>query len=140
MSTVLAPDTIGHHHRCDWRDHHLPTERRRARRASPIEQPGGSLSIQAADLLQQVRAVQDISPYGICVLVEQAIDSGLGMTLSYQNEELELNIVGSTVWCSRLDDPAQSSQLTGLYRVGLAFDQGGMEQNTRLFRALVEHR
>ena len=114
------------------------TERRKTRRTRPIKQPKGKLVIHSNDLEQRVNAIQDVSPYGICVLVKQVMDKGTDIVLTYQDESLHLKLFGAVAWSSPIEATLQPSQTDPLYRIGIALQQEHMQQNTLLFGALLD--
>lgn len=73
-------------------------EKRKHERINLTHQPKGSLMLCVGDQEYPVAQVQDISSYGINVMVEDAIPNRTRVTVEYVDETLSLDVYGIVAW------------------------------------------
>jgi hypothetical protein len=75
--------------------------------------------------------VQDISPFGIGLLVDGHVINGLAVSLRYIHGTSNIEIFGSMVWNSIIDSESRESS------VGIYFRQQDMLSNVKFFNAIT---
>jgi hypothetical protein len=73
-------------------------EKRKHERIKLTRQPKGSLMLRVGDQEYPVAQVQDISSYGINVMVEDAIANRTRVTVKYVDDALNLDVYGVIAW------------------------------------------
>ena len=108
----------------------MENERRnRIRRAFEL-QPEGLLSLHIDGQPIDILDVQDISPFGIGLLIDSHVTNGCSVTLRYIHDRSDIQVSGSVVWTS----PGESGTAT---RLGVYLQEEDMSQNVAFFNAIT---
>jgi hypothetical protein len=73
-------------------------EKRKHERIKLTRQPKGSLMLRVGDEKCPVAKVQDISSYGINIMVADAIPNRTRVTVEYVDDTLNLGVYGIVAW------------------------------------------
>ena len=125
--------------RCNLNKDKLPLggimekERRREERIAVKQQPKGKFYLYVENRCLDVRAVQDVSPFGAGLYVDNPIDNDTNVRIKYQHESIELEVCGSVAW-STLVEEAQGPRR---YLLGICLQPQDGEKNIRFFRSVI---
>ena len=108
----------------------MTEERRNQYRDIFEERLLGELHLHAEGRVVAVRHVEDISPFGISLLVDDFVATGSGITLRYQHGTIDVEVLGTVVWSAvvHAEDVA---------RLGINLQEGEMASNVTFFNAIT---
>jgi Flp pilus assembly secretin CpaC len=109
----------------------MENERRRKERVTTAQQPKGKFYLYVGDQCHDVRAVVDVSPFGVGLHIDNAINNGTDIHLKYQHETIEIEVNGSVVW-SRI----VKQTLPSIYLLGISLRPEDVETNIQFFRSV----
>lgn len=73
-------------------------ERRKTERIALARQPKGRLTLRVGDREYAVTQAQNVSNFGLNVLVEESIPEKSRVTVEYSDEAMRLDVYGIVVW------------------------------------------
>ena len=91
----------------------------------------GTLSLIVDGQSMAILGVQDISPFGIGLLIDGHVINGREVGLRYTHGRFNIEISGSMVWNSIVDSESRESS------VGIYFHQQDMLSNIKFFNAIT---
>jgi len=115
----------------------LLKENRREQRFILEQQPRGNFKLYAGGRYLDVNAVRDISPFGVMVQVGNAIDQGQEIRLTYQYEEINLNLHGTAMWSKVMEEDGENGKAFRFSQVGIYFRPQDMESNLLFYNTLI---
>jgi len=115
----------------------LKKERRKEERTTPTQQPKGKISLYVENQCLDVREVLDVSPVGVGLYFDNAIDNVTDIRLKYQYETIDLEVNGSVVWCMAVEEAPYSEHDTRRYLVGIHLRPDDMGTNNQFFKAIT---
>src|SRR3990167_3481751 len=114
-------------------------EQRREERFTPTQQSTHGLYLYVADQCMDVQAVWDVSPFGVGLQVDCAIDKGAMVRLMYEYKSAVLQVHGTVMWCTIFRNIPNNSDLLPSYRVGISLGSEDVEANVLFFRYMTGH-
>ncbi len=108
----------------------MNSERRNQYRNVFEEQLLGELHLHAEGRPVAVLHVEDVSPYGIGLLTDGFVSNGSSISLRYQHETTDIEVLGTVVWRVPMDSE-------GLARLGINLQEDDMVPNVALFNAVT---
>jgi len=108
----------------------LESERRSHDRQAFEVQSEGLLSLYIDSQPVTILDVQDVSPFGIGLLVDGLVSSGCLVALQYVHGNSRFEVSGSVVWCR----PADAGKSTSL---GIYLEEGNMAPNVEFYNAIT---
>jgi len=109
----------------------MENERRRlARVIISSEYPQGQFCLYINGQPVGLRALRDVSPFGLSLLLELQLTKDSEVTLHYSNDETELVVSGTVTWCVADD-------ISGYFRAGVLLNEGAVSDNTAFFKAVI---
>jgi hypothetical protein len=113
-----------------------PAERRRAAREVLAQQPQGKLQLYTKFQCLDVVEIRDVSPFGIGLRLNVAIDDDAPIRLMYAGENMQIDVAGTVVWKTpvRLPEPNPFAGY-GCW-VGIFLHPDNLDANFELYRAL----
>lgn len=112
-------------------------DKRREQRVILEQHPQGNLKLYAGGSYSDVNAVRDISPFGVMVQVDNAIDQGLEIRLTYQHEDINLDLHGTAMWSKMMEADGENGGEMRLCQVGIYFRPQDMESNLLFYNTLI---
>ncbi|MEE8428973.1 MAG: hypothetical protein V3S33_05680 [Gammaproteobacteria bacterium] len=119
----------------------MTTERREHKRTFFIQSPDRKLYLYIDDQHIEVESVWDISPFGIGLQIENAINIDHAVTtdadiqLRYQYAGVDQQVRGSITWSKIFIDGPDS--LHRSYRLGVCLDDDDIEPNVLFFKFMT---
>ncbi|PJA33565.1 MAG: hypothetical protein CO187_01130 [Zetaproteobacteria bacterium CG_4_9_14_3_um_filter_53_7] len=109
----------------------MESERRRLGRHAFELLPQGLLSLWVDGRPVTILDVQDVSPFGIGLLVDGHVSNGCLVALQYVRDTTDIEVSGSVVW-SRPADAAEENTCLGIY-----LEMENMAPNVEFFNAMT---
>jgi len=109
----------------------MEKERRREDRIRPAQQPKGKFYLSIGNQCHDVQAVVDVSPFGVGLRIDSAINNGTDINLKYQHEAIEMEVNGSVAWNKTVEQEPPS------YLVGISLRPEDIESNILFFRTVT---
>lgn len=110
----------------------MSNERRsRDRRAFEL-QSGSELFLFSNGHPVNILKVQDISPFGIGLIIAGKLENGCRVSLSYQDEKTAIEVHGAVVWSSAGSDDGPAA-----FRVGIYLQEDESALNVELFNTVT---
>jgi hypothetical protein len=109
----------------------LENERRNHVRHVFELQSEGTLSLIVDGQPMTILEVQDISPFGIGLLIDGHVINGREVGLRYAHGRFNIEISGAMVWNSIVDSESHKSS------IGIYFHQQDMLSNIKFFNAIT---
>lgn len=97
----------------------MEQERRSERRKVINGLKNGSLSVLVDGRELPVRAVVDVSPTGVGLLVGEEVRVDAPVEVSFRCAQIEIDMVGTTVWASRRE-PEKGGDAQGAFVIGVS--------------------
>jgi len=110
-------------------------ERRQAPRQSNIKLPEGELILMYDEQPVSVFQFKDISPFGVCLRVEQPANRDAIVVIRYLHRSYQFEVYGNIVW----QEQDMSDKNQDQYWLGVSFEPHRQEQNIALFELLIRH-
>ena len=110
-------------------------ERRQAPRQTNIKLPAGELTLMYDEQPVSVFQFKDISPFGVCLHVEQLANQDAIVVIRYIHKSRQFEVYGNIVWQERDMSDKNREQ----YWLGVSFESHRQEQNIALFELLIRH-
>ncbi len=95
------------------------------------EQVPGNFLIEVGAQKHVFSQVNDVSISGLGILIDKHIPEGSAVWVSYHSVDFSISIAANVVWSNQLAD--------GVYRMGVQFDSGKMDDNVLLFMTLRKY-
>jgi len=109
----------------------MEKERRRlARNSVSNEKPQGQFCLYMKGQPVAFRALRDVSPFGVSLMLERQLARGSEVTLQYRYQETELVVSGTVVWCV-------ADQNSGCFRAGVLLKENAVSDNAAFFNAVT---
>lgn len=108
----------------------LENERRSRARDSVKRDPPGELTLHVDEQPFAIRALHDVSPFGLGLLVDAHIPNGSEISLRYRHREIDIKVCGSVVW-------SQADESSGVFKVGVCLKADKMLPNVEFFNAIM---
>lgn len=105
-------------------------EERRELRMSECE---GTFALEVDDEMFEIEKVFDISLSGIGVETQSFLEPGTAITVTYTEDDHEVNVSGTVTWC---EDDLDSH---GDYRVGILFDYSYRDKSSQFYMAVRKY-
>jgi hypothetical protein len=115
-----------------------PEERRRARRTELRHKPKGKLYFCTKLQNINVLKIRDISPFGLCLLLEQCVDSIGSVRLKYVHNGIQIEVSGAIAWRNPVTTSGPRSFGTYGCWVGIFLQPHDIDANFALYQALME--
>ena len=115
----------------------MEKERRREERITPTQQLKGKFYLYVENRCLDVRAVLDVSPFGVGLQIDNSINNGTDIRLEYQHETIDLEVNGSVAWSIAFEEEPYSEQDTHQYLVGIHLRPEDMGANIQFFKAVT---
>ncbi|ATX79208.1 hypothetical protein Ga0123461_0788 [Mariprofundus aestuarium] len=109
----------------------MEKERRNCLRHSSELQPKGELSLTIDGHPTSILEVQNISPFGMALLVDGHVNNGLEVGLRYIHGTSNIEVFGTVAWNSIAESESQESS------VGIYFRKQDISLNTAFFKAIT---
>ncbi len=111
----------------------MDKERRKEERVAVKKQPQGQFFLYIDDQCLDVQAVQDVSPFGVGLYVDNVINNGTDVRLKYGSIDLE--VYGSVAWSALVEGQGPRRYLLGIC---LKPQNGG--GNIRFFQSVIDNK
>ncbi len=114
----------------------MAKEKRKKKRH--VVQPGtipGMFLIKTGSETRSFTQVRDVSVSGVGISLDQPIDSGSEITLSYREEDVDVTVTGKVAWCSK----PKAEREEDLYCIGIELPASEGNENALFFMALREY-
>lgn len=115
----------------------MTKEQRRAVRNIPLQHPKGKLYLYVDDQCHEVQAVHDVSPFGIGVRIGSAINKGNEVRLRYQYEVNDLQVHGTVIWSSVVEEKSGGREALRSYQAGIYLLPEETEVNMQFYRLMI---
>ena len=112
-------------------------EKRREGRITPIYQPKGELYLVVGERHFDIRAVRDISPFGIGLQIDSPITNGTEVQLKYLYEAVDLDVRGIVIWNMTAQEDSSTGEISRSYRVGISLYPDDQGVNLQFFKTLT---
>lgn len=76
------------------------------------------------------RALRDVSPFGMSLLLECQLARGSDVTLYYRHQEVELAVNGTVAWC-------MADDASGHFRAGILLKEDAVSDNAAFFNVVT---
>jgi len=113
------------------------TERRQTKRQDIEFRHEGCLTVSTDQLVMVVWMVENISPYGALIHIDESIDAGQQVELIYQDSRGTLRIPGEIRWSEDPNGRMDEREEIRLFKNGIAFDPDNADDNQELFDRLT---
>ncbi len=115
-------------------------DRRNAERVPCLQQLNGRFRLYADEQCYDVRAVGDISPFGVNVELETFLEIDEPVRLTFESENTSISVCGLVMWSVAADldrkiDPSSRTKKAGIY-----FQPQDAEANLEFFNALTKRK
>ncbi|MDO8703511.1 MAG: PilZ domain-containing protein [Sulfuricaulis sp.] len=115
-----------------------PEERRRARREVLRHKPQGVLQIFTRFINLDVIQIHDVSPFGLCLLLNHSIDRDAPIKFKYVRKGIQIEVSGTVVWKKPVQLSDSCSIGTYGFWVGIFLHPSDIDANFALYQALME--
>jgi len=92
----------------------------------------GDLSLHVDGSVVGICELQDISPFGLGLMIETDITNGKVVSLRYRRADIDIEVTGIVAWSLS----AEADHTLGC-RVGISFQDADMNPNVEFFNAIT---
>lgn len=117
-----------------------PAERRSVPREVLAQQPQGTLQLHIGDRCIDVVWIRDISPVGICLQLDAAVDKGAQVQLKYTADGIQIEVLGTVAWAKAVKSPHPNNLDALGWWAGIFLHPSCTEANFALYRTMMEGR
>ena len=112
-------------------------DKRREERVTPAYQPKGELYLYTGEQRLNIQTVRDVSPFGIGLQIDSPITNGAEIRLTYQHEEINLQVYGSVIWNRAVKEDSDAEKCSRSYQLGISLYPEDKGVNLQFFRTLT---